>query len=148
MRRKTWPERSWPFLNLGLMLSNSRIPEELNDAAVNNFGCVWGVSVARVKHKSLGTVTCSPEGMLAMHSPPEYTMTRSRMAGPKNQLTKRIHMAVKVRNLNILSLVRIPDGPVKKVEKKDRDVQPQARLMKMVLSGLDLVAKVCVLERG
>jgi hypothetical protein len=64
------------------------------------------------------------------------------MAGPKNQLTKRIHMAVKVRNLNILSLVRIPDGPEKKVEKKDRDVQPQARLMKMVLSGLDLVANV------
>lgn len=70
------------------------------------------------------------------------------MAGPKNQSTKRNQRAVNVMYLNNLSVVRIPGGLVKKLKKKERDDQPQACLMKTVLSGLALEAKKWVLERG
>lgn len=63
VRRKTWPETSWPFLSLGLTRNEP--------AALNKFGCVCEEMVARARHRSLDTETCSPEGIVAMHSPPE-----------------------------------------------------------------------------
>jgi len=105
------------------------------------FGCESGVNVDLVKQRSRGTVSVSPEGRYAMHSPPERTVKRSRMGGPKNQMMKRDQMAVSERYLNSLPLVRAMDGLVRKVNEKAAVVHAQAYLMKYTLRGLDLEAK-------
>jgi hypothetical protein len=141
VRRKTCPDRSCPFLSLGRMLSVFLTSGELKRVPLKNIGWESGVNVDLVKHNSWGTERLSPEGRYAMHSPPEKTVKRSRIGGPKNQLMKRIQMTVSVRYLNNLSLVRTADGLVKNVNAKAAVVHPQAYLIKYTLRGLDLVAK-------
>lgn len=50
-----------------------------------------------VKQYSGGTDTGTFPGPGRTHSPPESRITRSKSAGPKNQLVKSIHMPVRVR---------------------------------------------------
>lgn len=142
VRRKTWPDRSWPFLNLGRTARVFLISGEAKMTASKNSGCESGVSVDFEKQSSWGTVRASPEAeRYATHSPPERTVKRSRMGGPKNQLMKRLQRAVRARYLRILSLVLAGGGLVRNVKAKTADVQPQAYLRKYWLNGLDLEAK-------
>jgi len=141
VRRKTCPDKSCPFLNLGRTLSFFPTSEEVNTVPLKNIGCVSGVNVDLVKQNSCGTERLSPEGRYAIHSPPEKTVKRSRIGGPKNQLMKRIQMRVSERYLKSLSRVRTADGLERKVNPNTAVVHPQAYLMKYTLSGLDLEAK-------
>ena len=141
VRRKTCPDRSCPFLNLGRMLRVFLTSGELNTVPLKNIGWVSGVNVDLVKHNSCGTERLSPEGRYAMHSPPEKTVKRSRIGGPKNQLMKRIQKTVSVKYLSNLSLVRTVDGLVRKVNPNAVVVHPHAYLIKYTLRGLDLEAK-------
>ncbi|KAG6885679.1 hypothetical protein C0993_011164 [Termitomyces sp. T159_Od127] len=64
------------------------------DDAPKSSGWLEGERWDLVKHSSTGTVMEPPEGKARTHSPPEATMRRSRMAGPKNQAVKVNHMVV------------------------------------------------------
>jgi len=138
VRRKTCPDMSCPLLNRGVACQFA----SGNESGVRKrSGCVDGESRDLVRQYSCGTEITPPFGKASMHSPPERAITRSRTAGPKNQLVNTSQMPVSVSHWKIRSLVCTCDGLVKYRKKNAADVQPHAFLMKMMLRKLDLLAK-------
>lgn len=143
VRRKTWPETSCPFLRRGSTgnLSSGVHNEDSANDPINKNGCVSCEMAVRVRQYSYGTVNTAPDWRVAVHSPPEATVSLSSRAGPKNQLVNTSHTAVSTPHLTTLCTVRLCGGLVSQRVRKAAEVQPQARLMKYEFRILPLFAK-------
>lgn len=147
VRRKMWPETSCPFFRLGStgnLSSGTHNDESADDPAndpTNKDGCVSRDMAVRVRQYSYGTVNTAPDWRVAVHSPPEATVSLLRRAGPKNHIVNMSHTAVSTPHLTTLCTVRLCGGLVSQRVKKAAEVQPHARFMKYEFKMLDLFAK-------
>jgi hypothetical protein len=83
----------------------------------------------------------SPDGRETKHSPPDAMTTRSKRAGPKNQLVNISHTAVSIAQFISLLPVRVLGGLVNQEKRNITEVHAHAFFKKYTLRKLDLLAK-------
>lgn len=84
----------------------------------------------------------SPDGRTSVHSPPDARTTRSRRAGPKNQLVKIIQTPVATAHLAILRVFeRMLEGVVSHSAQKATEVHAHVFFIKYTFKKFDLLAK-------